>query len=141
MLHFWYNQYFNILVSVSPNRFSTRNNFQITSFSNLILFLSILNFICFRWMVRLSFKREKKSLQVKELYKVMENDKSKMLGDTLEQYWEQEINNANLNGRIPNLTKILFKVFGFNYFMWSLLTVLYLLTRYKQDIYIFSISL
>lgn len=80
-------------------------------------------------MIRLFYKGKEKGLQIIDLYKVTEGDKSEKLGDVLEKYWERELNNAKLNGRRPNLLKVLFKVFGPYFMMWGMVMFLQMMNR------------
>lgn len=81
-------------------------------------------------MITLVYKGTKKGLQIIDLYKVLDADKSDKLGDILEEYWEKEFINAKLNGRTPSLLKVMFQAFGWNYMAWGIVMLLQMLNRY-----------
>lgn len=62
---------------------------------------------------------KKHGLEVEHLCKVPDGDKSKLLGDLLEGYWNVELNEAKKKNVKPSLLKILIKAFGFEYLKWS----------------------
>lgn len=71
-------------------------------------------------MIKLFYKGKQKGLQIVDLYKVLEDDKSDKLGDDLERNWENELVNAKLNGKTPSLLKVLFKSFGLYFMLWGI---------------------
>lgn len=80
-------------------------------------------------MIRLFYHGKKKGLQIIDLYKVLENDKSNKLGDILEKHWDKEFHNAKLNGKVPSLLKVMFKSFGLNYMLWGIVMFVQMMNR------------
>ncbi|XP_074034732.1 ATP-binding cassette sub-family C member 4 isoform X3 [Leptinotarsa decemlineata] len=65
----------------------------------------------FGWMIALIAKTTKGKLNILDLYKTLDEDKSKLLGDILENNWNNEMTNANLKGRSPSFMRALYKTF------------------------------
>lgn len=71
-------------------------------------------------MVKLYYQGNKTRLEISDLYKTVEKDKSGKLGDELEKYWQEEIKKASTKGKDPRLIMALFKAFGKHFIFWGL---------------------
>ncbi|PSN47509.1 hypothetical protein C0J52_02251 [Blattella germanica] len=54
----------------------------------------------------------KRDLEVDDLYEALDEHKSDYLGDTLEKSWKQEVQDAKMRNKDPNLLKVIVKCFG-----------------------------
>nr|AHB63235.1 multidrug resistance-associated protein [Chrysomela lapponica] len=82
---------------------------------------NFLSKLFFAWMVDLVRKATRTGLEVGDLYKTRESDKSKKLADLLEKNWTKELNRAKLKGTKPSLLRALLKTFSVEYMWWGLL--------------------
>lgn len=98
-------------------------------------------------MIKLFYKGTQKGLEVIDLYKALDEDKSSPLGDKLEYHWDNEVKRAKLKGCKPSLMRALSKTFFLSYMLCGLLQcfqmVLFryviLLTRYRIYTFYFII--
>ncbi|KAJ8933696.1 hypothetical protein NQ314_013862 [Rhamnusium bicolor] len=65
----------------------------------------------FTWMVSLFYKGTQKGLEIIDLYKTLDCDKSMNIGDRLERNWEREVARAKLKHSEPSLMRALIKTF------------------------------
>ncbi|CAH1117973.1 unnamed protein product [Phaedon cochleariae] len=72
-------------------------------------------------MISLVRKALKQGLEVNDLYKARESDKSKELADVLEKNWTEELQRAKLKGKKPALLRALLKSFLVEYMWWGLM--------------------
>lgn len=73
-----------------------------------------------RWSVPLFLRVRRKAFEITHLHKVLDSDRSDLLGEKLDENWQKEYNNAKSKKRTPNLLKVLLKTFGPHYFMWGM---------------------
>ncbi|XP_023310959.1 multidrug resistance-associated protein 4 [Anoplophora glabripennis] len=75
----------------------------------------------FAWMIKLFYKGTQKGLEVVDLYKALDCDKSSYVGDKLEKNWDDEVKKAKLKGSKPSLMRALIKTFIWKYMLCGLL--------------------
>lgn len=81
-------------------------------------------------MAGLFYKGSKKGLEVKDLYKTMDSDRSNKLGDTLEKNWEEEIVRAKKVNTKPSLLRALTRTYLKKYMIYGGgLFILYVVLR------------
>ncbi|XP_074034745.1 ATP-binding cassette sub-family C member 4 isoform X2 [Leptinotarsa decemlineata] len=71
-------------------------------------------------MIGLVTKITKEKLEIADLYITLDQDKSRLLGDTLEKNWEDEIARAKLENGKPSLIRSLYKTFFITYMLWGI---------------------
>ncbi|CAI6361980.1 unnamed protein product [Macrosiphum euphorbiae] len=81
-----------------PNPRSTANIFEIITYS---------------WILKLVKKGLQKELDVIDLYTILEEDSSALLGTKLKKIWSNELKNAKEKNKKPCFLKALFQMFGF----------------------------
>ncbi|XP_010787770.1 multidrug resistance-associated protein 4-like [Notothenia coriiceps] len=72
-------------------------------------------FLC--WLVPLLRLGQKKRLEENDMYRVLPEDQSKVLGEELHRCWDHEVRKATKELRKPNLTRVLIKCYGMSYAM------------------------
>ncbi|CAG9858692.1 unnamed protein product [Phyllotreta striolata] len=65
----------------------------------------------FGWMIGVIKTGTKHGLEIKDLFKAMEKDKSENLTDRLDKYWTSEVARARKLNSKPSLLKVIFKTF------------------------------
>lgn len=83
----------------------------------------------FRWAIDCFRKTNKKGLEVDDLYKLSENDKSAYVTDILESCWRREMEKTKKNGGKPCLVKAMFNAFGKNYMLWGAVSFIQMMSR------------
>ncbi|KAJ9591425.1 hypothetical protein L9F63_002031, partial [Diploptera punctata] len=73
---------------------------------------NIFSILTFSWTRELFKKGYRKDLEVDDLYDVLEEDRSDLLGNTLERVWNQELKLAKKRKKKPSFLKVLVKCFG-----------------------------
>ncbi|KAJ8979912.1 hypothetical protein NQ317_005348 [Molorchus minor] len=79
---------------------------------------------CTLWMVGLFYKGTQKGLEIIDLYKTLDDDKSTHIGDALEKNWNNEVARAKAKNSEPSLMRALSKTFFWNYMFYGLLLFL-----------------
>ncbi|KAG5876595.1 hypothetical protein JTB14_021562 [Gonioctena quinquepunctata] len=82
---------------------------------------NFVSLLFFWWMVEVVKKGTKAGLEILDLYKALDADKSKFLGDKLEKNWENEIHKAKEKNAKPSLMRALSKTFLLDYMLWGLM--------------------
>ncbi|CAI6363288.1 unnamed protein product [Macrosiphum euphorbiae] len=78
-----------------------------------------------QWILKFIKKGLKKELDLVDLYNVLDDDSSALLGSKLQKYWDDELINAKTNNRKPSFLKTLFKMFGTKFMFYGItLTVI-----------------
>ncbi|XP_034007075.1 multidrug resistance-associated protein 4-like [Trematomus bernacchii] len=77
-------------------------------------------FLC--WLVPLLQLGQKRRLEENDMYRVLPEDQSKVLGEELHRCWDHEVRKATKELRKPNLTGVLIKCYGMSYAMAGLFT-------------------
>ncbi|KAK5891406.1 hypothetical protein CgunFtcFv8_018661 [Champsocephalus gunnari] len=72
-------------------------------------------FLC--WLVPLLQLGQKRRLEENDMYRVLPEDQSKVLGEELHRCWDHEVRKAEKELRKPNLTRVLIKCYGMSYAM------------------------
>ncbi|KAF3706362.1 Multidrug resistance-associated protein 4 [Channa argus] len=72
---------------------------------------SILSKIFFWWLNPLFRTGYKRRLEEDDMYEVLAEDKSERLGQELQRYWDQDVQNAAKEMRAPRLTKVIIKCY------------------------------
>ncbi|AWO95631.1 putative multidrug resistance-associated protein 4-like [Scophthalmus maximus] len=67
-------------------------------------------FLC--WLYPLLQLGHKRKLEESDMYRVLPEDRSDVLGETLQRLWEREVRNATKDLRKPKLTRVLIRCFG-----------------------------
>ncbi|CAH1105115.1 unnamed protein product [Psylliodes chrysocephalus] len=75
----------------------------------------------FGWMYQTVRKGAKQCLELKDLYIVLDKDKSEKLANKLEKNWNDELNKAKLKSGIPSFLKAIQKTFCFEFMLYGLL--------------------
>uniref|UniRef100_A0A8D3CD89 Multidrug resistance-associated protein 4 n=1 Tax=Scophthalmus maximus TaxID=52904 RepID=A0A8D3CD89_SCOMX len=73
--------------------------------------LSHTNNVCV-WLYPLLQLGHKRKLEESDMYRVLPEDRSDVLGETLQRLWEREVRNATKDLRKPKLTRVLIRCFG-----------------------------
>ncbi|CAG9814462.1 unnamed protein product [Phaedon cochleariae] len=81
-------------------------------------FLSVL---IFGWMTSLVSKAVTKGLDIIDLYKVLDEDRSKTLGDRLQEKWEKELARSTKKNVKPSLLRAISNTFLPEYMWWGVL--------------------
>lgn len=93
--------------------------------------------LVFWWIKDLFWKGYDKDLEVEDLYNILPNDRSEMLGDELEKYWNLEISSAKEKNRKPWLLRAILKAFGQLYIFVGLIQlVLFVVFRVAQPVFL-----
>ncbi|PNF15051.1 hypothetical protein B7P43_G16818 [Cryptotermes secundus] len=93
--------------------------------------------LVFWWIKDLFWKGYDKDLDVEDLYDILPNDRSEMLGDDLEKYWNLEISSAKEKNRKPWLLRAILKAFGRLYIFTGLIQlILFVVFRVAQPIFL-----
>ncbi|KAL3283448.1 hypothetical protein HHI36_006593 [Cryptolaemus montrouzieri] len=82
---------------------------------------NILSRLSFLWMRKICYEGNTTGLELKDVYKTQENDKSKKLADELQKVWDKEVEYSKLRNKEPSLLKAIFKAYALDYFGWGLL--------------------
>uniref|UniRef100_A0A2S2QEN8 Putative multidrug resistance-associated protein lethal n=1 Tax=Sipha flava TaxID=143950 RepID=A0A2S2QEN8_9HEMI len=82
---------------------------------------NIFEILTFSWIVKLFKTGQRRGLDVNDLYKTLDDHESSKLGNELEEKWRIELINAKNAKRQPSLARVLFQMFGLNYFIFGLL--------------------
>ncbi|KAJ4924429.1 hypothetical protein JOQ06_000669 [Pogonophryne albipinna] len=69
------------------------------------------------WLVPLLQLGQKRRLEENDMYRVLPEDQSKVLGEELHRCWDHEVRKATKELRKPNLTGVLIKCYGMSYAM------------------------
>ncbi|CAG9767681.1 unnamed protein product [Ceutorhynchus assimilis] len=72
---------------------------------------NVVSKLFFAWILKLFYLGSKRPLKISDLYKTLECDKSKKLGDKIEQKWHEETLRAKEKGRKPSLFRTVARVF------------------------------
>uniref|UniRef100_A0A8D3BQ00 Multidrug resistance-associated protein 4 n=1 Tax=Scophthalmus maximus TaxID=52904 RepID=A0A8D3BQ00_SCOMX len=64
------------------------------------------------WLYPLLQLGHKRKLEESDMYRVLPEDRSDVLGETLQRLWEREVRNATKDLRKPKLTRVLIRCFG-----------------------------
>ncbi|CAH1105114.1 unnamed protein product [Psylliodes chrysocephalus] len=75
----------------------------------------------FGWMYQTVRKGAKGCLELKDLYAVLENDKSEKLANKLEKNWKDELNKVRSENETPSFLKAIQKTFRFEFMLYGLL--------------------
>ncbi|KAM9334128.1 ATP-binding cassette sub-family C member 4-like [Symphorus nematophorus] len=70
-------------------------------------------FLC--WLTPLLHLGQKKRLEETDMYRVLPEDQSEVLGEELQRFWDHEFRRATKELRKPNLTRVLIKCYGKSY--------------------------
>ncbi|XP_029346622.1 probable multidrug resistance-associated protein lethal(2)03659 [Acyrthosiphon pisum] len=73
---------------------------------------NIFEIITFSWILKLVKKGLKKELDVIDLYTILDEDSSALLGSKLKKIWSNELKNATKKNKKPSFLKALFRMFG-----------------------------
>jgi hypothetical protein len=68
------------------------------------------------WQVRLLIKKRKKKFTEEDVVRPAKEHESKRLGDKIENLWNSEENSS----KIPSLTRVLVKMFGFRMILYGM---------------------
>ncbi|ELR57679.1 hypothetical protein M91_05764, partial [Bos mutus] len=89
-----------------------------------------------RWLNPLFKISHKRKLEEDDMYPVLPEDRSQLLGEELQGYWDQEVLRAQEDAREPSLMKAIVKCYGKSYLVWGMLTCLEEGTRVVQPIFL-----
>ncbi|XP_027849264.2 probable multidrug resistance-associated protein lethal(2)03659 isoform X1 [Aphis gossypii] len=73
---------------------------------------NIFEIVTFSWILKLIKKGLKKELDLIDLYTILEEDSSALLGNKLEKLWKEELINSKKKNRNPSLLRTLFRMYG-----------------------------
>ncbi|KAK9869552.1 hypothetical protein WA026_003305 [Henosepilachna vigintioctopunctata] len=82
---------------------------------------NFLSRIFFFWMKRICYEGCTKGIELKNLYKIQEPNKSSYLTEHLEKIWDDEVQKGKLKERKPSLLKALFRAYTFTFLLWGIL--------------------
>ncbi|KAM6945310.1 ATP-binding cassette sub-family C member 4-like [Aplochiton taeniatus] len=85
--------------------------------SNPLASANFLSRLFFCWVFPLLRIGHRRRLEEDDMYKVLPDDRSENLGQELQRYWDREVQLADKELRLPQLTKVLFKCYGGAYAM------------------------
>ncbi|XP_022166672.1 probable multidrug resistance-associated protein lethal(2)03659 [Myzus persicae] len=86
---------------------------------------NIFEIVTFSWMFKLIKKGLKKELDLIDLYRILEEDSSALLGNKLEKLWKEELINSKTKNRKPSFLRTLIQMFGTEFICFGiLLTIL-----------------
>ncbi|XP_013924730.1 PREDICTED: multidrug resistance-associated protein 4 [Thamnophis sirtalis] len=77
----------------------------------------------FCWLNPLFVIGHKRKLEEDDMYKVLTEDSSKVLGETLQWYWDKEVQKAEKEARTPRLTKAIILCYWKSYLMLGCFTL------------------
>ncbi|XP_062831587.1 ATP-binding cassette sub-family C member 4 [Anolis carolinensis] len=80
--------------------------------------------IFFWWLNPLFITGHKRKLEEDDMYKVLTEDSSKVLGEELQWYWDKEIQKAKKEARTPHLTKAIMLCYWKSYFALGFFTLI-----------------
>ncbi|XP_061290370.1 ATP-binding cassette sub-family C member 4-like isoform X3 [Bos javanicus] len=91
----------------------------------------------FFWWLNPLFKiSHKRKLEEDDMYPVLPEDRSQLLGEELQGYWDQEVLRAQKDEQKPSLMKAIVKCYGKSYLVLGMLTFLEEGTRVVQPIFL-----
>lgn len=82
---------------------------------------NILSKSFFFWMRKIAYKGNTKGLDVNDLYKTYDKDRSSKVTNQLEMYWEQELEKSKIKGKNPSLTRAILKAYFWEYVFYGLI--------------------
>ncbi|CAI6361191.1 unnamed protein product [Macrosiphum euphorbiae] len=86
---------------------------------------NIFEIVTYGWILKFIKKGLKQEFDLVDLYNVLDDDSSALLGSKLQKYWDDELINAKTNNRNPSFLKTLFKMFGTKFMFYGItLTVI-----------------
>ncbi|XP_054915033.1 multidrug resistance-associated protein 4 isoform X1 [Poeciliopsis prolifica] len=97
---------------------------------------NILSKIFFWWLnplFRIGYKRR---LEEEDMYEVLHEDRSEVLGKELQRYWDQEVQKAAKEMRTPGLTKVIIQCYWKSYGMLGLFTLVEESIRVIQPVFL-----
>uniref|UniRef100_A0A8C4NTD4 Multidrug resistance-associated protein 4 n=1 Tax=Dicentrarchus labrax TaxID=13489 RepID=A0A8C4NTD4_DICLA len=71
--------------------------------------------VCFSWLNPLLHLGQKKRLEESDMYSVLPEDQSEILGEELQRFWDHEVRKATKELRKPKLTRVLVRCYGKSY--------------------------
>ncbi|KAH0624489.1 hypothetical protein JD844_031979, partial [Phrynosoma platyrhinos] len=77
-----------------------------------------------RWLNPLFVIGHKRKLEEDDMYQVLTEDSSKVLGEELQWYWEKEVQKAKKEARMPHLTKAILLCYWKSYLMLGFFTLI-----------------
>ncbi|XP_042316522.1 ATP-binding cassette sub-family C member 4 isoform X2 [Sceloporus undulatus] len=80
--------------------------------------------IFFWWLNPLFVIGHKRKLEEDDMYQVLTEDSSKVLGEELQWYWEKEVQKAKKEARMPHLTKAIMLCYWKSYLMLGFFTLI-----------------
>ncbi|KAL8189885.1 UNVERIFIED_CONTAM: hypothetical protein K2H54_025516 [Gekko kuhli] len=81
-------------------------------------------FLMLKWLNPLFVLGHKRRLDEDDMYKVLPEDSSKVLGEGLQWYWDKEVQKAKKEARVPHLTKAIILCYWKSYLALGLFTLI-----------------
>ncbi|KAM4711152.1 ATP-binding cassette sub-family C member 4-like isoform 2-T2 [Anableps anableps] len=97
---------------------------------------NILSKIFFWWLnplFRIGYKRR---LEEEDMYEVLQEDRSEVLGQELQRYWDQEVQKAAKEMRTPGLTKVIIQCYWKSYGVLGIFTLVEEAIRVIQPVFL-----
>uniref|UniRef100_A0A803TSN8 ATP binding cassette subfamily C member 4 (PEL blood group) n=1 Tax=Anolis carolinensis TaxID=28377 RepID=A0A803TSN8_ANOCA len=88
------------------------------------------------WLNPLFITGHKRKLEEDDMYKVLTEDSSKVLGEELQWYWDKEIQKAKKEARTPHLTKAIMLCYWKSYFALGFFTLIEVTGRMRVTIFL-----
>uniref|UniRef100_A0ACB8FJN8 Multidrug resistance-associated protein 4 n=1 Tax=Sphaerodactylus townsendi TaxID=933632 RepID=A0ACB8FJN8_9SAUR len=92
-----------------------------------------------RWLNPLFVLGHKQRLDEDDMYKVLPEDSSKILGEQLQSYWDKEVQKAKKDARVPRLTKAIILCYWKSYFVLGFFTLVEETLKIIQPIFLGNI--
>ncbi|XP_025190824.1 multidrug resistance-associated protein 4-like, partial [Melanaphis sacchari] len=73
---------------------------------------NIFEILTFSWILNLFKTGQKRDLESNDMYAILDDDKSSLLGLKFEERWKIEISDAKSTNRKPSLSKVIVQIFG-----------------------------
>ncbi|XP_054831012.1 ATP-binding cassette sub-family C member 4 [Eublepharis macularius] len=93
----------------------------------------------FWWLNPLFVLGHKRKLDEDDMYKVLSEDSSKVLGEELQRYWDNEVQKAKKEARVPHLTKAIILCYWKSYLALGLFTLIEETLKIVQPIFLGNI--
>ncbi|XP_066477246.1 ATP-binding cassette sub-family C member 4 [Tiliqua scincoides] len=93
----------------------------------------------FWWLNPLFVLGHKRKLEEDDMYKVLSEDSSKVLGEDLQGFWDKEVQKAKKEGRVPHLTKAIILCYWRPYLVLGFFTLIEETLKVIQPIFLGNI--
>ncbi|XP_032413049.1 ATP-binding cassette sub-family C member 4 [Xiphophorus hellerii] len=97
---------------------------------------NILSKIFFWWLNPMFSIGYKRRLEEEDMYEVLHEDRSEVLGQELQRYWDQEVQKAAKEMRTPGLTKVIIQCYWKSYGVLGIFTLLEEAIRVIQPVFL-----